>query len=136
MNFRFNDVDRVSQLNGLLVHHYLEDYDPEEHPRLTRYEVFAEIRQGGLRVGHVFNHYQDTVNIGRAVTALNDDRWHTLDVVVNQTKGELMVTLDNNSMTQSLKAYLWGNAKDILQWSQLQTTLTYGDTITHIREGV
>lgn len=124
LQFQFKTVHS----NGLLVHHYLQHYDPQEHPRLNHYELFAEIRQGGLRVGHVFNTYQDTINIGRAVAALNDDRWHKVEVVLNQTRRELVVTLDNNSMTQSLKAYLWGNAKDILDWSKLRSTVTFGDT--------
>lgn len=61
-----------------------------------------------------------------AAAQLNDDRWHVLEVAVNGSRAELVVTLDNNSMTQSLKAYLWGNADHILQWSRLHTTITYG----------
>lgn len=59
-------------------------------------------------------------------TALNDDRWHTLDLTLNSTNGEMIIRLDSYSKMQVLKAYLWGNAGNILHWSKLHSRLTYG----------
>lgn len=60
------------------------------------------------------------------LSALNDDKWHKMTLVLNQTNGEMSVTLDRNSATQFLQAYIWGNARDVLDWSRLQTSLQLG----------
>lgn len=55
---------RTRQPNGLLFYHYLKSYDAKKFPLLKSYELFAEIRQGYVRVGSNFNQYSDVVPIG------------------------------------------------------------------------
>ncbi|XP_070194668.1 axotactin-like isoform X2 [Littorina saxatilis] len=119
---------RTLLLNGVLLYQDLEDYAgegvrEEYKPLLHGYHMMVEMRQGHLRVAHVFDHYTHILNIGRA---LNDDKWHKLTLTLNQTEGEISITLDYNSVTQFLKAYVYGNARRVLDWSQIKSSFRFG----------
>ncbi|XP_076463197.1 axotactin-like isoform X3 [Babylonia areolata] len=130
--FRLQLSFRTLQANGVLVYQDVADHGEEEGEEekeeeseslLDSFHLFVAMRQGYLRVGHMFDQLSDVLNIGRA---LNDDQWHTLSLTLNQTSGELSVTLDTNSVTQFLKAFLWGNARDVLDWSRVPTSVRLG----------
>ena len=75
---------RTLQPNGLLLYQAVADGGEEgeeneggadvgerreggtEHSRLLdSFHLFVELRQGHLRVGHMFDHYKDILNLGR-----------------------------------------------------------------------
>ncbi|XP_046578022.1 LOW QUALITY PROTEIN: contactin-associated protein-like 2 [Haliotis rubra] len=116
---------RTRQPNGLLFYHYLKSYDAKKFPLLKSYELFAEIRQGYVRVGSNFNQYSDVVPIG---SALNNDKWHQLEIFLDTRSGEITVTLDNKKQAKILEAFQRGGAKDLLKWSELDSEITYGGT--------
>ncbi|KAL8582074.1 hypothetical protein ACOMHN_003995 [Nucella lapillus] len=120
---------RTLRPNGVLVYQEVEGSSldsagDEEVCRLLRsFHLFVELRQGHLRVGHIFDNYKEILNIGRA---LNDDEWHVLRLRLNQTSGQLNVSLDNGPVSQYLKAYIWGTARHALDWAHVHTTLHFG----------
>ncbi|XP_046357050.2 contactin-associated protein-like 2 isoform X3 [Haliotis rufescens] len=116
---------RTRQPNGLLFYHYLKSYDAKKFPLLKSYELFAEIRQGYVRVGSNFNQYSDVVPIG---SALNNDKWHQLEIYLDTRTGEITVTLDDKKQAKILEAFQRGGAKDLLKWSELHSEITYGGT--------
>lgn len=56
---------RSLQPNGLLVHHFLKNYDKDAFLLLNNYELLVELRRGQLQIGYNFNHYQDTLTVGK-----------------------------------------------------------------------
>ncbi|XP_076440390.1 axotactin-like isoform X2 [Babylonia areolata] len=120
---------RTLQANGLLVYQEVsgsseaEEEDEEVRRLLRSFHLFVEMRQGHLRVGHMFDHFKDIVNVGRA---LNDDQWHGLLLTLNQTSGQLSVNLDSSPVSLYLKAYIWGSARRVLDWARVHTSLLFG----------
>ncbi|XP_041351941.1 contactin-associated protein-like 2 [Gigantopelta aegis] len=115
---------RTSDPNGLLFHHHLSDYNKQEFPFLTHYEFIGEIRLGHIKVSYLLNQYSDTVVIG---SALNNDKWHLLDVVLNVQLGELVVSINKEvSQVRMLDSFKRGNARTILRWSELPSVIMFG----------
>ena len=61
---------RTLQPNGLLVYQDIPEYDEVEEAEevsslLASFHLVVEMSQGHLRVGHMFDHYKDILNIGR-----------------------------------------------------------------------
>ena len=59
-------------------------------------------------------------------SALNNDAWHSVELVIDVRKRELRLSLDGESTRETLKAYTWGNAEDILMWSHLKAVVSLG----------
>ncbi|KAL8576553.1 hypothetical protein ACOMHN_003111 [Nucella lapillus] len=120
---------RTLQANGMIVYQDVAEDSVkklDEHGMsslLESFHLFVALRQGYLKVGHKFDHYNDVLSIGRA---LNDDEWHRMTLVMNQTSGELSVALDTDSATLFLKAFIWGNAREELDWATLTTSIRLG----------
>ncbi|GFO19295.1 contactin-associated protein-like 5 [Plakobranchus ocellatus] len=117
---------RTQRANGLLLHQHVVGVDGTGTSSvLFRYQLFMELRQGSLRVGIIVNQYQDFLTTGKA---LNNDAWHSVHLVVDVDPGQLQVTLDGKITKETIKAYTWGNAAELLVWNDLTPVVTLGDT--------
>ncbi|XP_050401820.2 axotactin isoform X2 [Patella vulgata] len=116
---------RTRQSNGLLFHHHFQEYNKDEFPLLYHYQLYAELRQGYLRVGHQVNQYSQLATLGQG---LNDDKWHTFNWFLDSKDGLMIVSVDDLSTNITLEAFGWGQGREILQWSLLPSTISYGAT--------
>ncbi|XP_035825667.1 contactin-associated protein-like 2 [Aplysia californica] len=123
---------KTRQANGLLFHHRIVNVKDAGIPLLSDYELFLELSQGKLRAGFLVNHFQDIVAIGKA---LNNDQWHVVDLEVDAGDGELRLTLDGQMETESIKAYAWGNAADVLLWGHVTSVMAVGGTYSKTARG-
>ncbi|RUS85171.1 hypothetical protein EGW08_007075 [Elysia chlorotica] len=117
---------RTRRPHGLLFQQHVPDLvDSAFASVLTRYQLFVELRQGSLRAGFIMNQYEDFIKTGKA---LNNDAWHTVELVVDVKQRELRISLDGHRSRETLKAYTWGNAEEILLWNHLKPLVSLGDS--------
>ncbi|GFR84211.1 neurexin-1-alpha [Elysia marginata] len=115
---------RTQRANGLLLLQHIPGLrDTPMSSVLSEYQLFVELRQGSLRAGLIVNHFQDFITTGKA---LNNDAWHRIDLAIDVTRREMRLSLDGKMFRETLKAYTWGNAEDILLWSHLKPIVSLG----------
>ncbi|CAL1529545.1 unnamed protein product [Lymnaea stagnalis] len=123
---------RTRQPNGLLLQHRIIESQAQGIPVLSEYQVFIELRQGKLRAGFSASQFEDYITLGKA---LNNDRWHTVDLFVDISKAEMRLTLQGQTVRETIRAYSWGNAAIVLKWNHLTTQVSIGATEWQKPEG-
>ena len=59
-------------------------------------------------------------------SALNDDKWHNMDMFINTTSGELTLSLDDYTKVTYLKSYTRQDYTTLLDWSQQSSAIYFG----------
>ncbi|KAL5016977.1 hypothetical protein ScPMuIL_006566 [Solemya velum] len=114
---------RTHRFNCLLFCHFVDKYDAKKFPYLRNYQLSAEIQQGMLHITYNLNEYTDNLILG---SGLNDDHWHNLDISLDTVLGDIAVKLDKHTRSQKLRAYVWSNPAEIIDWTKLSTVISYG----------
>lgn len=116
---------RTRNPNGLLFCHYLKDLDIKELDRIN-YKLCGELKYGLFVLDYRLRQYQeDGLTLG---IALNDDKWHNMDMFINTTSGELTLSLDDFTKVTYLKSYTRQDYTTLLDWSQRSSAVYFGGT--------
>ncbi|XP_059148394.1 axotactin-like [Physella acuta] len=115
---------KTNQANGILFQHVILDAENKAIPLLSDYQLFAELRLGRLNVSFAITTYQDDIVIGKA---LDDDKWHVVNIEVDPKKTKLTVSVDRESQNEILNGYYWMDTRELLVWRELKSVVYIGD---------
>ncbi|XP_053393740.1 axotactin-like isoform X2 [Mercenaria mercenaria] len=117
---------RTRNPNGLIFCHYLKDLDVKELERIN-YRLCAELQYGLFELSYKLLDYDEVrLSVGKA---LNNDQWHSMNVLLNSKTGELTLTVDSDSKVTSLKPYSQhADFSTLLDWSDYSSAIYFGGT--------
>ncbi|XP_060552945.1 axotactin-like isoform X2 [Ruditapes philippinarum] len=125
-NQRISLSFRTRNPNSLIFCHYLKDLDIKELQRLN-YRLCAELQYGLFFLSYKLLDYDEVrLSVGKA---LNNDQWHSLNVLLNSDTGDLTLTVDKETKVISLKPYTqYDDFSQLLDWSQYKSAIYFGGT--------
>ncbi|KAM7315062.1 contactin-associated protein-like 5 isoform X2 [Ixodes scapularis] len=100
---------KTEKPHGLLFYHLLEESSEED--RVPNYELYVMLENGRLKIIHIFNTEGNEVfYMGKG---LNQDRWHTVNLRVVPSKGEMRIRVDHEDLTIILSSLMHRGGYDI-----------------------
>lgn len=62
-------------------------------------------------------------------SALNNNQWHSIDIFLNVTSGELTVKVDSEAKSAFLKSYTRQNFTSMLDWTKHSSAIYFGGNL-------
>ncbi|XP_071177619.1 axotactin-like isoform X4 [Mytilus edulis] len=118
---------RTRNSNAVIFCHILKEVKQTEHLSVESYEFCGELHKGSLKITYKLNRNTDTFVIGKA---LNDDKWHSLEVQL-LSSGDLLVTLDDVSQSEPLSSPV-----SVLDWNTLSSVIKFGGKGTESQDNL
>lgn len=91
----------------------------------VNYRFCGELQFGLFVISYKLLEFEESqITVGKA---LNNDKWHSVDIFLKSSSGELTVTVDNSTRVTSLKAYRQDFSSS-LDWSKHSSAIYFGGT--------